>query len=70
MRKKDNKKTGFKDAFYELPAGKIKEAKKAICKEMGWANSTFYSKCNGHRELRNPERVLLQAIFEGFGIEL
>ena len=67
---KKNKKIGFKEAFNELPAGKVKEVKESICLEMGWANSTFYSKIKGARKLKPPERVILQSIFEGYGIEL
>ena len=60
---------GFSDAFYCLPHNQLKAVKKAICSEMGWAEPTFNSKRNGSRELKNPERIVLRSIFEGYGIE-
>lgn len=65
-----NKVVGFSEAFYCLPHNKMSEVKIAICKDMGWCESTFNSKRNGTRKLTNPERVLLESIFAGFGIEL
>ena len=61
--------TGFSDAFYCLPHNMLSSVKKTICDEMGWAESTFNSKRNGTRELKNPERIVLRSIFEGYGIE-
>ena len=67
----NNTKTGkgFAQAFYYFPACKLHEMQDYIMKRMGWALSTFLSKRNGTRKLRNSEIEVLKQIFSDHNIE-
>jgi hypothetical protein len=60
---------GFKEAFYSLPANKLKDVQAEIIRELEWSTVNFYSKRNGTRRLRNSEAHLLSKIFAQYGIE-
>jgi len=65
-----DKAKGFATAFYQLDKEHQALMKKALCKEMGWSEVTFFSKRNGHRKVKFAELIVLRQMFAGYGIEL
>lgn len=63
-------KTDFQRAFYCLPANKLQDVADEIMEKLEWSASTFQSKRNGSRKLKNPEKCMLKNIFKQYGIEI
>lgn len=60
---------GFSKAFYRLPADSLWEIKDEIRELTGWCSSTFDSKRNGSRRLKDEEKDLLIRYFATKGID-
>jgi hypothetical protein len=59
---------GFEKAFSSLPYGAISPVRITLMENIGWSIATFYYKKRGVSPIRQDEVSVVEAIFEGFGI--
>jgi hypothetical protein len=58
----------FQKAFEKLPGNEKRPVKLTLMQELGWAVSTFDYKKRGDTPIRENEIPVIEAIFQGFGI--
>lgn len=60
---------GFRKAFESLPHNEMRSVRDEMREQLGWSISNFQYKKRGESPIWENEAILIENIFQGFGID-